>query len=75
VWLGTDTGLAQSSVAQFQKVLRERATFDENDFAALEQGQTVVKVLPVLDKREVSVCGLVSLQARRKSFSGLFERT
>ncbi len=68
VSLGTDIGLAQSSVAQFQKALRERATFDENDFAALAQGQTVVKLLPVLDKREVAVCGLVSLQAPAEEF-------
>jgi hypothetical protein len=68
VWLGTNTGLAQSSVAQFQRILREKATFDETEFAAVKQGQTVVKLLPVLDKREVAVCGLVSLQAPAEEF-------
>jgi hypothetical protein len=62
VWPGTNTCLAQNTVAEFQKVLREKAGFDETGFAALEQGQTVVRLLTTQDKREVAVCGLVSLQ-------------
>ena len=68
VWLGTNSGLAQSSVAEFHKILRERAAFDETGFAALEQGQTVVRPLPVQDKREVAVCGLVGLQVPAEVF-------
>jgi hypothetical protein len=68
VWLGANTAWAQNSVAEFEKILREKAAFDENDFAALEQGQTVVRLLPVKDKREVAVSGLVSLQVPAEVF-------
>jgi hypothetical protein len=62
VCLGTNTCLAQNTVAEFHKILREKAGFDETGFAALEQGQPVVRLLTTQDKREVAVCGLVSLQ-------------
>lgn len=62
IWLVPSTGLAQNSVAEFHNLLRAKAAFDETGFAALEQGQTVVRLLPVQDKREVAVCGLVGLQ-------------
>jgi hypothetical protein len=54
--------LAQNSLGEFHKVLSEKAAFNAADFAALEQGHTVVKLLPEQDKTEVAVCGLVSLQ-------------
>lgn len=62
IWLVPSTGRAQNSVAEFHNLLRAKAAFDETGFAALEQGQTVVRLLPVQDKREVAVCGLVGLQ-------------
>ena len=68
VWLGTDTVLAQNSLGEFHKVLREKAAFNAADFAALEQGHTVVKLLPEQDKSEVAVCGLVSLQVTPEVF-------
>lgn len=68
VCLGTNTALAQISLAEFHKMLREKAAFNETDFPALEQGQTVVKLLPVQDKREVAVCGLVSLEVPAEVF-------
>src|SRR5882724_8302067 len=68
VWLGTNTGLAQKSVAEFHNILSEKAGFDETGFAALNQGQTVVRLLPVQDKREVAVCGLVNLQVPAEVF-------
>lgn len=68
VWLGTNVGLAQNSVSEFHNVLREKATFNENDFAALGQGQPVVRLLPVTDKREVAVYGLVRLQVSAEQF-------
>jgi len=68
VWPGTNTTQAQNPVAEFHKILREKAAFDESDFAALEQGQTVVKLHPVQDKREVAVCGVISLQAPGELF-------
>jgi hypothetical protein len=60
--LHTIVALAQSSAVEFHEVLREKVAFDETDFAALQQGQTVVKLLPVQDKREVAVSGLVNVQ-------------
>ena len=68
VWLGTNSGLAQTSVAEFHKILSEKAAFDEAGLAALAQGQTVVRPLPVQDKREVAVCGLVGLQVPAEVF-------
>jgi hypothetical protein len=62
VWLGANTVFAQNSILEFQNILRDKAAFDEADFAALEHGQTVVRLLPAKDEREVAVAGLVSLQ-------------
>ena len=67
--------MAQHSVAEFHKILREKAAFDEVDFAALEQGQTVVNLLPANDKREVAVCGLVSLQVPAEVFLQSFRES
>ena len=75
VCLGTSATLAQHSVAEFHKILREKAAFDEIDFAALEQGQTVVSLLPAKDKREVAVCGLVSLQVPADVFLQSFRES
>src|SRR5688572_8091065 len=60
--LGAKAASAQHSVAEFHRILSEKAAFDQLDFAALEQGETVVRLLPAKDKREVAVCGLVSLR-------------
>ncbi len=73
--LGTNNALAQNSVAEFQNILREKAAFDETDFAALEQGQTVVRLLPVKDKREVAVSGLVRLQVPADVFLKSFRES
>jgi hypothetical protein len=62
-WLGAATSLGQTSVQEFRNVLRDRAAFTADDFAALERGEIVVKLLPVKDKREVAVCGVVRTQA------------
>jgi hypothetical protein len=58
----------QTSPAEFQKLLQEKATFNETDLAALQRGETVVKVAPVQDKEEVAVSGLVSLRASADEF-------
>ncbi len=60
--------LAQSSAGDFQRLLREKTAFEANDFAALEQGETVVKLAPVTDKREVAVSGLVNLRTSADHF-------
>jgi len=68
VWLCTNVAWAQNSVSDLHSILREKVGFVETDFAALQQGQTVVKLLPVQDKREVAVSGLVSLQVPAEVF-------
>jgi len=60
--------VAQNSVAEFHQVLRQKAAFAAVDLAALEHGATVVKLLPVEEKREVAVSGLVRLQAPAQLF-------
>ena len=66
--LGQDPTLSQNLATQFHTILREKASFDDADFAALAQGETVVKLLPVQDRREVAVRGLVRLQAPAEVF-------
>ncbi len=62
------TALAQSSANEFQRILNEKAAFEAADFAALEQGQTIVKLTPITDKRELAMCGLVSLRTTADQF-------
>lgn len=61
-WLGAVTSLGQTSIQEFKNVLRDEGTFSANDFSAIERGEIVVKVLPVNDKREVAVYGLMHTQ-------------
>ncbi len=68
VCFGCTTGMAQTSVAEFQKLLQEKAAFDQKDFAALESSQPVVRLTPVSDKREVAVSGLVNIRAGADAF-------
>jgi hypothetical protein len=62
VWLGSNGAVAQKSVAEFHQILREKSALNEADFAALDQGQTVVHLLPTLNKREVAVGGFIGLR-------------
>ncbi|MEK6280556.1 MAG: hypothetical protein AABN95_09415 [Acidobacteriota bacterium] len=73
--LGANAVLAQHSASEFHKILRELAAFDEIDFAALEQGETVVSLLPANDTREVAVSGLVGLQAPAEVFLQSFRES
>ena len=75
VWLGTNITLAQKSVSEFHNILHEKAAFNETDFAALGQGRAVVRLLPVRDKREVAVCGLVRLQVAADVFLKSFRES
>jgi len=59
---------AQSSAGEFQRILNEKAAFQPADFAALEQGQTIVKLTPITDKREIAMCGLVTLRTSADQF-------
>jgi hypothetical protein len=58
-------GFAQQQIADpyLRNALVERAVFTANEFAALERGEAVVKLLPTNDRREVAVCGVVKLPA------------
>ena len=72
VCLGASTALAQASMAEFQQVLREKASFQEPDFAALRLNQPVVRLAPTTDKREVAVTGLVNTSASAEEFLRLY---
>jgi len=60
--------LAQSSASELQQILSEKAAFQAADFAALQQGETIVKLTPITDKREVAVSGLVTLRTSPDQF-------
>ena len=68
VCVGASTALAQASMADFQKLLREKAAFDDPDFVALQLNQPVVRLAPTADKREVAVSGLVNINASAEEF-------
>ena len=68
VYLSASTSLGQSSTAEFQKLLREKAAFNEADLAALQGNQPVVRLSPSSDKREVAVSGVVNVKARAEDF-------
>lgn len=54
--------VGQTSREEFQKILREQMLFDSSDISDLERGLTVVKILPVNDKKEVAVNGIIRLK-------------
>jgi hypothetical protein len=60
--------LAQTSAGEFQRILNEKAAIQAADFAALAQGETIVKLTPITDKREIAVCGLVTLRTSADQF-------
>jgi hypothetical protein len=64
----TSTGWAQTSIAEFQKILAEKASFQESDFAALRANRPVVRLAPVSNKREIAVTGLVNIRAGTDEF-------
>jgi hypothetical protein len=68
VCFSTTASFGQSSVGEFRSILREKLAFEEGDLAALQEGQTVVKLLPAQDKREVAVSGIVVLPVPAQVF-------
>jgi hypothetical protein len=58
----------QTSLAEFQQALHEKAAFEATDFAALQRGEPIVKVAPAQDKREIAVAGLITLRANADQF-------
>ena len=67
-WAAAVTAQSQTSVAEFHKVLQEKAAFERADFATLEMNQPVVRLTPVSDKREVAVAGVVNIRASAEEF-------
>jgi hypothetical protein len=68
VYLSPITTLSQTSITEFQKILREKAAFDEADIAALRTNLPVVRLSPTTDKREVAVSGVVNVRAGAGDF-------
>src|ERR1044072_4807406 len=68
VCFAASTTLAQASMAEFQQVLREKASLEEHDFAALQFNQPVVPLPPTSNKREVAVTVLVNINATAEDF-------
>ena len=66
--LATSAAYAQTSLPELQKMLSEKVAFDETDFAALQRGETIVRLAPVQDKREIAVAGLMPLRATADEF-------
>ncbi len=75
ILLGASDAAAQNTPAEFHQILREKAAFNESDFVAVAQGESVVRLLPANDKKEVAVCGLVSLQTPAEMFLQSFRES
>jgi hypothetical protein len=53
--LGGSDALAQQNVAEFQEVLGDTLILETSDVTLLEQDETVTKLLPARDKREIAM--------------------
>lgn len=60
--IGAVTCLAQASLEEFRSALSAKGGFTSDDLSAVERGEIVIKLLPVVDKREVAVCGVARLR-------------
>jgi hypothetical protein len=60
--------MAQTSVTELQKILREKTAIQDTDFAAVQSNQPVVRLAPTTDKREVAVMGMVNIHASADEF-------
>src|SRR4051812_16346264 len=68
LWLGLNDCVAQSSNAVLHQIFRDKAELAESDLTALDQGETLIKLLPARDKREIAMGGAVRVQASAESF-------
>jgi len=68
LWPGVNDCVAQEPVAELQKLLRARADFGDEDFVALDQGETLIKILPTRERREIALCGMLRLRAPAEMF-------
>jgi hypothetical protein len=60
---------------EFRNQLSLKAAFTAEDFYALDQGRRVVKLLPVVDKCEVAICGVVPLHGSPPEIAKTFQHT
>ena len=68
LWLGINNCVAQNSNAVLQQIFRDKAELAESDLTALDEGETVIKLLPARDKREIAMGGAVRVQASAENF-------
>ena len=68
IFVDPGASLGQRSVAELHKILREKLAFDESELTDLQRGQTIVKLLPVQDKKEVAMAGIVGLELTPQAF-------
>src|SRR5438876_10338075 len=68
LWLGLNDCVAQNSNAVLQQIYRDKAQLEESDLTALDQRETVIKLLPARDKREIAMGGAVRVQASAEMF-------
>jgi hypothetical protein len=68
LWPGVNYCPAQEPGAELQKLLRPKADFDVGDFMALDQGETLIKILPTRERREIALCGMLRLRAPAEMF-------
>jgi hypothetical protein len=66
--VAASAGMGQTSFAEFQKILHEKANFEQADLAALQFSQPIVRIAPVSDKREVAVSGVINISAGADEF-------
>lgn len=68
ICIAATTGTSQTSFTEFQKILQDKANFEQADFTSLQNSQPVVRLAPVSDKREVAVSGVINIRAGADEF-------
>jgi len=67
--------IPQTADPDIQKILVQRAGFSEDQIAALERHDPVVKLIPSTDRREIAVCGVMEVQSDPETALKAFERS
>jgi len=67
--------LAGISFEEMQRYLPVQAELDDNELAKLKNGEMIAKLLPVQDKREVAVFGIVPVRSSLDSALHAFQET
>src|SRR3954466_4265276 len=64
---------AQTPVEQSRAAVLKSASLTADELSAVERGETVVKLLPAPDKREVAFCGVTLLRGEPAALLAAFE--